>query len=85
MGVNLDTDIIGLKRLESFDAGVNGALDIWRFSTYDCNYLLVLIVQPDTEGHTEVDVYLSSNDRAQLMRYSDSLKEVARSIRIVDR
>jgi hypothetical protein len=85
MGENLNTDMRGLKRLESVDAGVNGTLEIWRFHTYNRNYLLVLIVRPDTEGRTEVDVYLSSDDPGQLMRFLNSLKEVARSIRIVNR
>jgi hypothetical protein len=82
MGVNLNTDIKELKLIETFDAGVNGTLDVWRFRTYNRNYLLVLIVQPDTEGRTEVDAYLSADDVAQLMPYLNSLKEVARSIRI---
>ena|SRR5262245_34063699 len=85
MGVNLETDINELKHIELFDAGVNGRLRIWRFRTYNRYYLLALIVQPDNEGRTEVDVYLSSKDPAQLMPYLNSLKEVARSIRIVDR
>jgi hypothetical protein len=85
MGVNLETDIQELKLIDSFDAGVNGKLDVWRFRTYNRNYLLVLIVQPDSEGRTEVDAYLSAKDVAQLMPYLSSLKEVARSIRIVDR
>jgi hypothetical protein len=85
MGVNLETDIQELKLIGSFDAGVNGKLDVWRFRTYDRNYLLVLIVQPDSEGRTEVDAYLSAKDVAQLMPYLNSLKEVARSIRVVSR
>jgi hypothetical protein len=85
MGVNLETDIEQLKHIGSFDAGVNGTLDVWRFRTYNRNYLFVLIVRPDTEGRTEVDVYLSSKDPGQLMRYLNALKEVARSIRIVNR
>jgi hypothetical protein len=85
MGVNLETDITELKHVESFDAGVNGTLDVWQFRTYNRNYLLVLIVQPDNEGRTEVDVYLSSKDVDQLMPHLHSLKEVARSLRFVDR
>jgi len=85
MGVNLETDIEELKLIESFDAGANGKLDMWRFRTYNRHYLLVLIVQPNTEGRTEVDAYLSADDVAQLMPYLNSLKEVARSIRIVNR
>jgi hypothetical protein len=81
----LENDITELKRVETFDAGVNGKLDVWRFRTYNRNHLLVLIVQPDTEGRTEVDVYLSGENPAQLTQCLDSLKEVARSIRIVDR
>jgi hypothetical protein len=85
MGVNLETDIEELKLIEKFDAGVNGKLDVWRFRTYNRNYLLVLIVQPDSQGRTEVDAYLSADGVAQLMPYLNSLKEVARSIRIVNR
>jgi len=85
MGVNLNTDIKGLKLMETFDAGINGKLNVWRFGTYNRNYLLVLIVQPDTGGRTEVDVYLSGENPAQLTQCLNSLKEVARSIRIVDR
>jgi hypothetical protein len=85
MGVNLETDIEELKFIEKFDAGVNGKLDVWRFRTYNRNYLLVLIVQPDSDGRTEVDAYLSAKDVARLMPYLNSLKEVARSIRVVNR
>ena len=85
MGVNLETDIEELKLIETFDAGVNGKLDVWRFRTYNRNYLLVVIVQPDNEGCTEVDVDLSSKDATQLMPHLDSLKELVRSIRVVDR
>lgn len=85
MGVNLNTDVKELKLIETFDAGVNGKLDVWQFRTYNRNYLLVLIVQPDAEGRTEVDAYLSADAAAQLMPYLNSLKEVARSIRVVNR
>jgi hypothetical protein len=85
MGVNLETHISELKHIESFDAGANGRLKIWRFRTYNRNYLLTLIVQPDNEGRTEVDVSLSSEDPAQLTRYLNTLKKVARSIRVVNR
>jgi hypothetical protein len=85
MGVNLETEIEELKLIETFDAGVNGKLDVWRFRTYNRNYLLVVIVQPDNEGRTEVDVDLSSKDATQLMPHLDSLKELVRSIRVVDR
>jgi hypothetical protein len=85
MGETLESQIRELKHVESFDAGANGKLRIWRFRTYNRNYLLTLIVQPDNEGRTEVDVYVSSDDPKRLVRYLTSLKEVARSIRIVDR
>jgi hypothetical protein len=85
MGENLETDITEVKHVDSFDAGVNGKLDVWRFRTYNRTYLLVLIVQPDSEGRTEVDIYLSGKDASQVMPYLKSLKEVARSIRVEDR
>lgn len=85
MGVNLETDITELKHIESFDAGRNGTLDAWLIRSDIRNYLLVLIVQPDNEGRTEVDVDLSSKDVTQLMPYLHSLKELVRSIRVVDR
>jgi hypothetical protein len=82
---NLDVEFKELRRIDSFDAGVNGILDVWRIRTYNDNYLLVLLVQPDAEGRTEVDVYLSGENPAQLTQCLNSLKEVARSIRIVNR
>jgi hypothetical protein len=85
MGVNLNTHIKELKLIETFSAGVNGKLDVWRFCTYNRNYLLVLIVQPGPKGRTEVDVYLSGENPAQLTQCLNSLKDVARSIRIVNR
>ena len=85
MGVNLETDLEELEPIESFDAGVNAKLDVWRFRTYNRNYLLILMVQPDSQGRTEVDAYLSAKDVAQIMPYLNSLKEVARSIRVVNR
>lgn len=85
MGVNLETNIRDMKEIGSFDAGVNGKLRIWQFRTYNRNYLLTLIVQPDHEGRTEVDICLSGEDADQIMAHLKRLKEVARSIRIVDR
>jgi hypothetical protein len=85
MGVNLETDIRDMTEIESFDAGVNGKLRIWQFRTYNRNYLLTLIVQPDNEGRTEVDICLSGEDAEQIMAHKKRLKEVARSIRIVNR
>jgi hypothetical protein len=85
MGENLETAITELKRISSFDARPNGPLDVWLIRTDIRNYLLVVMVQPDNEGRTEVDIYLSSKDVAQLMPYLNSLKEVARSIRVVNR
>jgi hypothetical protein len=85
MGVNLETDIRDMKEIGSFDAGVNGKLRIWQFRTYNRNYLLTLIVQPDNEGRTEVDICLSGEDADQIMAHKKRLKEVARSIRIVNR
>ncbi|PYK09189.1 MAG: hypothetical protein DME65_12550 [Verrucomicrobia bacterium] len=85
MGVNLETDIEQLKLIKTIDAGANGKLDVWRFRTYNRNYLLVVIVQRDTAGRIEVDIDLSAKGGAQLMPYLSSLEAVARFIRIIDR
>ena len=84
MVANLETDITELKQIESFDAGVNGRQKIWQIRTGIGDYLLVLLVQPDKQGRTEVDIYLSGVEADQLRPYLTSLKEVAKSIRIVD-
>jgi hypothetical protein len=85
VAANLETNITELKQIESFDAGLNGRQKIWQIRTGINDYLLVLIVQPDKQGRTEVDIYLSGVEADQLRPYLGSLKEVAKSIRIVDR
>ncbi len=77
--VNLkyDGDITEFKAVESFDAGANGKLTIWRIRSTGDDYFLVLIVRKQTQ----VNVYLRGHDADKLKPYLESLKEVVRSVR----
>jgi hypothetical protein len=78
--VKQNGEITELKKIGSFDAGKKGRLSVWVIRSEAYDYLLVLIAQ----GHTEIDIYLSGPEAAELKQSIRSLKEVARSVRIVN-
>jgi len=66
---------------DTFDGSPNGTVSVWgiRCVTYD-DYFLTVIVQ----GDTLVDIYLQAPDAAQIESKLNGLKELVRSVRIVN-
>lgn len=66
-------------RFGSFDAGDSGRLTIWQIRSSFCNdYFLTTIAQRDVL----VTIYLEAADSKDIASKLDSLKELARSVRI---
>ena len=77
---NLESEVMEIRRIRTFDSRAYGILPIWRIRSGSDDYFLILIVRDDTE----IDISLRGHSSDELESYLGNLMQVARSARIVD-